>query len=115
MDGVSPGMSDQLCFGADDWDAIGEVFSVSEASRGTISNDSDRGSSCTPALVGSHWESAAALDAPASILATAGATFPSSNDILDEPFISSVVVGSSSSVRPAFATVGSDSNCAKGG
>jgi hypothetical protein len=114
MDGASPGISDQLCFGADVWDAIVDVFSVSEESRGTISNDSDKGSSCAPALVGSHWESAAALEAPASILAAAGVTFPSSTDILEVPLISSAVVGSSSSVRPALATVGSESSVAEG-
>lgn len=39
----------------------------------------------------------------------AGGAISSSMAILDVPFMSSVVVGSSSSVKPALAMVGSDS------
>jgi len=56
--------------------------------------------------VGSHWESAVALAAEESMLVAAGAVGVSRLR-LDAPLVSSSVVGSSSSVREAFARVGS--------
>lgn len=75
--------------------------SVSAGSRGTVSKLSASGSSDSCCL--SHWASAAALAAPASIL-EAGGTLGVST--VSEPPLTILVVVSIS-VNPACATVGS--------
>jgi hypothetical protein len=76
-------------------------FSVSAGSRGTISNDSARGSSEEDGCL-SHCSSAAVFAAPVSMLEAAGAFGVS---VSGPPLMGNAPVVSS--VSPALATVGS--------